>query len=274
MSNRNPVPVGVRLGRGSSLTIRGLVHAAERLDRSATGFVVLGTKSLGYEPSTIAGFLARRTSGLGLVVEAAVQRDHPYNIARRTASLDHLTQGRVGWWVREHDDETELGLGEASSWTSAPPRDRTEDAVIAVRALWRTWPADAVVGDVESNVFTRAERIRHADHDGIFTTAGPLTVPTTPQGEPVVFGPGSSDVRVGADGVAVVAVDGIDDAIASGVAGLVVEIDDVDLWIRVLPNLVARGVVKARTDKTTLRQYLGVDLPAEPDLSTRRPAFI
>lgn len=273
MSNRNPVPVGVRLGPGSSLTTRGLVHAAEKLDRSATGFVVLGAATSGYEPSTVAGFLARRTSGLGLVVEAAVQRDHPYNIARRTASLDHLTKGRVGWWVLDSDSTTELGLGESSSWAQASPRDRAEDAVTAVRALWRTWPADAVVGDVESNVFTRAEDIRYADHDGIFTTAGPLTVPTTPQGEPVVFGPGSSDLRVATTGFVTVTIDGIDDAIASGATGLVVDIDDVDRWTRLLPDLVARGVVKARTDETTLRQYLGVDLPAEPDLSTRRPAF-
>jgi alkanesulfonate monooxygenase SsuD/methylene tetrahydromethanopterin reductase-like flavin-dependent oxidoreductase (luciferase family) len=273
VSNRNSVPVGVRLGRGSSLTTRGLVHAAEKLDRSATGFVVLGAKTLGYEPSTIAGFLARRTTGLGLVVEAAVQRDHPYNIARRTASLDHLSKGRIGWWAQAEDSSTELGLGERSSWTSAPPQDRIEDAVTAVRVLWRTWPADSVIGDVESNVFARSENIRRADHHGIFTTAGPLTVPTTPQGEPVVFGPGSSDLRIGTTGFAIVGVDDIDDAIASGATGLVVDIDDVDRWTRLLPDLVARGVVKARTGETTLRRYLNVEKPASPDLSTRRPAF-
>ncbi|SNS65557.1 LLM class flavin-dependent oxidoreductase [Rhodococcoides kyotonense] len=273
MSNRNPVPVGVRLSSGSSLTIRGLTHTVGVLDRSATGFVVLGTEVAGLEPSAVAGFVARRTSGLGLVVDAAVQRDHPYNIARRTASLDHLSRGRVGWWVLGYSSDTELGLGQRSSWVDASAQARTEDAVTAVRALWRTWPAEAVVGDVASNVFTRAEDIRHADHDGIFTTAGPLTVPTTPQGEPVVFGSHGADVTVGPTGFATVTVDGIDDALASGATGMVVEIDDVARWTRVLADLVARGSVKPRDGVTTLRDYLGVCVPAEPDLFSRRPAF-
>lgn len=270
-----PVPVGVRLRATATATTREAARAIEALDDTATGFVVLGTSSSGLEASVLANFVAHRTSGIGLVVEAAAQRDHPYNIARRTASLDHLSGGRAGWWVLPHDPATELGLGLRSSWVDSPPTDRTLDAVIAVRALWRTWPVDTIIGDIASNIFTRAEDIRHADHDGIFTTAGPLTVPTTPQGEPVIFGPEGSDLTTGApDSFVSVGIDGIEEALDAGATGLVVDVDDVDAWAReVLPSLITRGIVYARQRVSTLRQYLDAEVPAEPDLSARRPAF-
>lgn len=270
-----PVPVGVRLRPAATATTRDAARAIEVLDDTATGFVVLGTSSSGLEASALANFVAHRTSGIGLVVEAAAQRDHPYNIARRTASLDHLSGGRAGWWVLPHDPAIELGLGLRSSWVESPPTARTLDAVIAVRALWRTWPVDTIVGDVASNIFTRAEDIRHADHNGIFTTAGPLTVPTTPQGEPVIFGPVGSDFSTGTpDGFVSVGADGVEDALESGATGLVVEVDDVDSWTGdILPTLLKRGIVHARQRVSTLRQYLDADVPAEPNLSTRRPAF-
>ncbi|WP_230595759.1 LLM class flavin-dependent oxidoreductase [Rhodococcoides fascians] len=269
------VPVGVRLRDVPSGGVAELARAASALDASGTGFVVLGTQVGGLDPSTVASFLARRTSGLGLVVEAAPQRDHPYNIARRVASLDHLTRGRAGWWVLSDDDSTELGLGVRSSWVDAPRSTRNPDAVTAVRALWRTWPAAAVVGDVESNIFTRAEDIRYADHRGVFTTAGPLTVPTTPQGEPVIFGPGTSDIAVEGDtAFASVSVDAIGSALDAGASGVVVDVHDLDAWLHdVLPGLIQDGVVRPRRSTTTLRGYLNIGLPAEPDLSANRPVY-
>lgn len=275
MSDRVPVPVGVRLRAVSAHGVREVARAAATLDESATGFVVLGLAVGGLDPSTLASYLARRTTGIGVVVEAAAQRDHPYNIARRTASLDHLTRGRAGWWVLPHDPRTELGLGLRSSWVDASAEDRTLDAVTAVRALWRTWPASSVVGDVASNVFTRAHEIRHADHVGIFSTAGPLTVPTTPQGEPVIFGPGSSDLATDhPEGVVTAAPEDVDDAVQAGAAAVVVDTDDVDRWVNSqLPPLIDRGVVRPRPPSATLRGYLGIGVPTEPDLSSRRPAF-
>lgn len=269
-SSRSSVPVGVRL-RGVR-TASDVVRAAARLDKSATGFLVLGTSTAGLDGSTVASSLARRTTGLGLVVEAAAQRDHPFNIARRTASLDHLTGGRAGWWVLEHDPATELGLGERSSWVDAPPRERAADAVAAVRALWRTWPVESVVGDTASNVFTRAEDIRHADHDGIFRSAGPSTVPTTPQGEPVIFGSDGADAR--SSDFRSVSVDAVEEHLDSGARGIVVDVDDVDTWTaETLPSLIERGYLRPRQRTSTLRGYLGLGLLTEPDVSTHRPAF-
>ncbi|MCC3313854.1 LLM class flavin-dependent oxidoreductase [Nocardia africana] len=156
------------------------------LDDSGIDFVVLRPDSatVRFDPSVAAAVLARHTRSVGLVVAAAPLRDHPYNLARRLGSIDHASGGRVGWLVLLGDPAAADGR---SVWTSAPRGDVPADAVRAVRELWESWPADAVVDDRERGVFAESARIRYVDHAGAHSITGPLNIPEPPQVKPPVF---------------------------------------------------------------------------------------
>ncbi len=291
---------------------------ADRLDRSGVSHVVLGldrtTAAAPVSPSpTIAGtFLARRTRHVGIAVLASPQRDHPYNIARRVASLDHVSQGRAAWLTAGHDSSTSLGLEGASAWADAPlDATATADAVTAVRRLWRSWPASTLDDDPD---VAHTIDIPYADHVGVFSTRGPLTVPTTPQGEPLVIwalataqevAPAleSADVVIveerdlgavleayrsrgpGGD-VPLIHVRAGDAPVAAlidrwsrepFVSGLVLDATSGSLTGRldelaVLPSQAWRPVDVSRPP-TTLRDRLGVPRRLEPDLSQNPTAF-
>ncbi|MFC6012179.1 LLM class flavin-dependent oxidoreductase [Nocardia lasii] len=274
------------------------------LDAAGIGYVVLGAdRATGTAESlspALAGTLfARHSHGLGIVAAASPQRDHPYNIARRLGSLDHLTHGRAGWLALREDRATTLGQGHGS-WTDRPvDAAGVADAVTAVRALWRTWPIETL---------TRADDsvVRYADHTGEYPTTGPLNVPTTPQGEPVVwwrYERGDDPARVAVADVVLVDPDDLDAELPAAVhrhvrleasdlaprtGNPLAELPDIhgvairvdlpalpDFLDRTLPALADAGLLRLRpSDETrTLRAHLGIDRRKEPDLSRHRPVF-
>jgi alkanesulfonate monooxygenase SsuD/methylene tetrahydromethanopterin reductase-like flavin-dependent oxidoreductase (luciferase family) len=175
----------------SALLGTGLGELPRLIDASGASYAVIGadraegTGSPSASPTVAGTLLARRTGGLGIVVAASPQRDHPYNVARRAASLDHISAGRSGLLVLSRDRSLDLGIGERSAWA---PGDlaaaQLADALTATRKLWRTWPVESLDADP---AVVRSAQLAYADHVGVFSTKGPLNVPTTPQGEPVVF---------------------------------------------------------------------------------------
>lgn len=278
------------------------------LDDSGASYVVLGAgRSSGgwsFSPTVIATVLARRTERIGLVVAGSPQRDHPYNLARRVASVDHISAGRAGLLALVHDRSIDAGIGNGSSWVDRSIR-RTElaDALLAVRTLWRTWPISSLDPDP---AIARAAELPFADHVGVFSTKGPLNVPTTPQGEPLVFW--SADRSDFADRFAtasiadVVLIDA--DDLDAEVFGLADETENVRLHVRVraaaeaqtlskLPNLdgfllqpdanqlhsVLTSDIRALagdgtpSPATTLRDRLEIPRRIEPDLSDHDLAF-
>ncbi|MFT4043510.1 MAG: LLM class flavin-dependent oxidoreductase [Gordonia sp. (in: high G+C Gram-positive bacteria)] len=137
----------------------------------------------GIDPTIAAITLAQYIYRAGLIVAAAPQRDHPYNLARRLASLDHATRGRIGLAIATTDPAAPDG----SPWTTASPDIAAADAVVAIRDLWRSFPVDAIVADHQTGVFSHSERIVAIDHRGAFDITGPLQVPTSPQLLPPVL---------------------------------------------------------------------------------------
>ncbi|WP_328396418.1 LLM class flavin-dependent oxidoreductase [Nocardia sp. NBC_00416] len=185
------------------LTRTGFGEVPELLDASGVGYIVLGADrraagGASLNPALLGTVFARRTRGLGIVAAAAPQRDHPFNIARRLASLDHLTRGRAGWLALRSDAHLALGATRHGSWAPAGGPVGAEllaDAVTAARALWRTWPLESLTRASAAIDRTPDVEVRYADHTGAFATTGPLNVPTTPQGEPIVcweYEPGDS----------------------------------------------------------------------------------
>ncbi len=140
--------------------------------------------------SAAAAVLLARTVAARVLVPAPPRRDHPYNLARRVASLGHLSTGRSGVVFGPEDhagasgDPWSVSTGGVAADTS--PAGRAVAAARAVRALERSWPLDSVVGDRESGIFVRSDEIEHVDVEGVFRIAGPLTVPEPPHGPSVI----------------------------------------------------------------------------------------
>ena len=188
-----PFVVGIEIPSAELVAALGatLASFADGLERSGAAYAIIGADRAedgsvpSLSPTVAGGLLARRTKNIGLVVAASPRRDHPYNIARRVASVDHVGAGRVGLLPLRRDRALDLGVGEGSSWVAGPiGAAELADAITAIRKLWRTWPIETLDPDP---AVSEAAVIRFADHTGVFGTKGPLNSPTTPQGEPLVF---------------------------------------------------------------------------------------
>jgi FMN-dependent oxidoreductase (nitrilotriacetate monooxygenase family) len=147
------------------------------------------------EPITVLAALAVSTSRIGLIATASTTYTEPFNLARQFASLDHMSGGRIGWnIVTSWMVAAARNYGAAGQVSHADRYDRGEEFVEVVKALWDSWADDAVLDDRASGLYAKRERIRPINHRGEhFRVAGPLNVPRSPQGRPVLVQAGSSD---------------------------------------------------------------------------------
>jgi FMN-dependent oxidoreductase (nitrilotriacetate monooxygenase family) len=146
------------------------------------------------EPVTLLAALAASTERIGLIATSSTTYAHPYDVARRFASLDHLSGGRAGWnIVTSAGDQLARNYGFE---TQAKHEDRyagAEEFVDVVTRLWDSWDDDARIVDKEAGVFIDDARVHAIDHRGDrFAVEGPLDVPRSPQGRPVRVQAGSS----------------------------------------------------------------------------------
>ncbi len=146
------------------------------------------------DPLTILPIMAAATQHLGLGATLSTTFHHPYHLARTLASLDLLSGGRACWNIVTSSTDFEarnFGLPEL------PDKDLRyeygEEVVEACCALWGCWDADALVMDKASGLFIDPDRVRYADYEGKHVrTRGPLSIPPSPQGRPVLMQAGSS----------------------------------------------------------------------------------
>lgn len=278
---------------------------AARLEDAGVSYWVIGAgrgevnevASVSLEPSLLATIAARHSTRLGLVIAAAPHRDHPYNLARRLVSADHAARGRVGWLALDFDHSIALNAA-TDTWTGTDlDADHTSDAIAAVRALWRTWPLDSVVGDLDSGVFADVTRIRRANVRNRYQITGPLNVPGSVQGDLPVWRQAGPDADGGGADLLIVE-DG--DPIPTGV-GVVIRLRSPDrveavlagssgwpsvagILLRLAPaelDHVLEHVLPAAREKGlpgdpaagTLRERLGLALPERPDLSGNPTVF-
>ena len=138
--------------------------------------------------------IARVTEHVGLVATQSSSFQHPYNIARSTASLDYVSGGRAAWNVVATRNPTVAGLFGLGDLPSHHDRyARAEEAVQIALALWESWEPDALVTDQASGTFADAERIHPISFKGdYFDVEGALQVPRSPQGRPVLLQAGGS----------------------------------------------------------------------------------
>src|SRR5579863_1514077 len=146
------------------------------------------------DPMMVLPVMARATQHLGLGATLSTTFFNPYHLARMLGSLDHLSHGRACWNVVTSTMDFEahnFGMGELPA--KDVRYDRADEVVEACCALWDCWQEDALVMDKESGLFIDPEKVRYANYEGRYVrTRGPLTIPRSPQGRPVLMQAGSS----------------------------------------------------------------------------------
>jgi FMN-dependent oxidoreductase (nitrilotriacetate monooxygenase family) len=157
------------------------------LKRSAT--------ATSFDPLTLLPALAVVTERLGLIATASTTYNEPYHIARKFASLDHLSGGRAGWnLVTTSNPEAALNFGLDQDVEHGERYRRGREFFEVVTGLWDSWADDAFVMDVESGIFFDPEKLHVLGHKGEhFSVRGPLNVARPIQGWPVIVQAGASE---------------------------------------------------------------------------------
>jgi FMN-dependent oxidoreductase (nitrilotriacetate monooxygenase family) len=147
------------------------------------------------EPMTLLPALAVVTKHIGLVTTASTTYNEPFNIARKFATLDLISDGRAGWNVVTSWSEAEAKNFNREQHVDYDTRyARAAEFVEVVTGLWDSWEADAFPLDKQSGRFFDESKMHVLDHKGrFFSVRGPLNVGRLPQGHPVVVQAGASD---------------------------------------------------------------------------------
>jgi FMN-dependent oxidoreductase (nitrilotriacetate monooxygenase family) len=135
------------------------------------------------------------TKHLGFVVTVTLSYEPPFPFARRMSTLDHLTEGCIGWnVVTGYLDSAAKGLGQTGQRTHDERYAVAEDYMAVVYKLWEgSWADDAVVANVEKGVFTRPDRVRRVRHEGPYFQLDALHLSEpSPQRTPVLYQAGTS----------------------------------------------------------------------------------
>jgi alkanesulfonate monooxygenase SsuD/methylene tetrahydromethanopterin reductase-like flavin-dependent oxidoreductase (luciferase family) len=151
-------------------------------------------KVVKFEPMTILSALAAVTRNLGLVATSTTTYNEPYTLARQFASLDQISGGRSGWnLVTSNNEGDALNYSREQHMAHADRYERAIEFADIVTGLWDSWDEDAFVRDKESGVNFDPAKQHVLDHKGAhFQVKGPLNVPCSPQGRPVVVQAGAS----------------------------------------------------------------------------------
>ena len=148
-----------------------------------------------FDPLTLLPALAMATRHLGLIATASTTFEPAYTIARRFASLDHISEGRAGWnLVTTANPDAALNFGMDDQMPHAERYARAREFYDVVTGLWDSWADDAFVRDVDSGIYFDPARMHVLDHKGKYLKVrGPLNVARPVQGWPVVVQAGASD---------------------------------------------------------------------------------
>ena len=148
-----------------------------------------------FEPMTLLSALAVATERIGLIATSSTTFDEPYHVARRFASLDHISGGRAGWnVVTTSNPDAALNFGLDEHVEHAERYGRAREFFDVVTGLWDSWADDAFTRDVADGVYFDPEKLHVLNHKGShFSVRGPLNIARPVQGWPVIVQAGASD---------------------------------------------------------------------------------
>jgi FMN-dependent oxidoreductase (nitrilotriacetate monooxygenase family) len=148
-----------------------------------------------FEPFTLLSALSQVTERIGLVATASTTFDQPFHIARRFASLDHLSNGRSGWnIVTTSNPDAALNFGMDDHMEHDERYARAREFYDVVTGLWDSWADDAFIRDAEQGIYFDPSRLHTLDHKGKYLSVrGPLHIARPVQGWPVIVQAGASE---------------------------------------------------------------------------------
>ncbi len=165
-----------------------------RVNDNPPGSLSHSNRNVELEPLTLLSALAPMTQHIGLVCTASTTYNEPYHVARKFASLDHISGGRAGWNIVTSWSEQEAWNFSRESHLDYDTRyERAREFVDVVTGLWDSWEADAFVHDKASGQFYDPAKLHVLHHKGQhFQVRGPLSVRPTPQGRPLLVQAGAN----------------------------------------------------------------------------------
>jgi FMN-dependent oxidoreductase (nitrilotriacetate monooxygenase family) len=195
-----------RIAKDASIDIDYYIAQAQEAERGLfDAFFIVDSQFInaGYpphylnrlEPLTLLSAVATHTRNVGLVATMSSTYNSPFNLARRTLSLDHISGGRAGWnVVTSFDSQVSKNFGLDEHLDYATRYGRALEFVQVAQGLWDSYEEDAFPADVERGVFLDADKLHALDHVGEhFKVAGPMNLSRSPQGQPVIFQSGMSE---------------------------------------------------------------------------------
>jgi alkanesulfonate monooxygenase len=167
------------------LAVLNMPMAALRRSGTATSF----------EPMTLLSALSMVTERIGLIATGSTTFDEPYHVARRFASLDHISNGRAGWnIVTTSNPDAALNFGFTEHVEHDERYHRAREFYDVVTGLWDSWADDAWLRDQQSGLFFDPAGLHVLDHKGEqFAVRGPLNIARPVQGWPVIVQAGASE---------------------------------------------------------------------------------
>ena len=153
-----------------------------------------GVRVVKFDLIPIVMAMAMSTKNLGIGATYSTTYHEPFHIARLFATLDHMTNGRVGWnVVTSLNDEEAQNFGLENHLDHDQRYDQADEVMEAIEGLWDTWADDAIILDKDKGIFADPNKVRRLEYEGSYVKSrGPLTVPRPPQGHPVVMQAGQS----------------------------------------------------------------------------------
>lgn len=147
------------------------------------------------EPTVLLTAVALATRHIGVIATASSTYNDPFNLARRFSSLDHISGGRAAWnVVTNAGDAAAQNFGLAGAPRHVDRYARADEFIDVTLKLWDSWEDDAVIGHAASGRFADPHKVHSIDFVGEhFSVKGPLNLPRSPQGRPVLVQAGSSE---------------------------------------------------------------------------------
>ncbi len=195
----------------ANFNLKALVHYAQRLEEGkfdaffmADHLAVLNmpiealkrsATITSFDPLTLLPALAMMTEHLGLIATASTTFEPPYTVARRFASLDHISGGRAAWnLVTTSNPDAALNFGMDEHMEHGDRYRRAREYFDVVTGLWDSFADDAFIRDVDSGIFWDPSKMHRLDHEGEFLKVrGPLNIARPVQGWPVIVQAGASE---------------------------------------------------------------------------------
>lgn len=148
-----------------------------------------------FEPVTLWAALSQVTQHIGFVATASTTYEDPYTLARKFASLDHISKGRAAWNLVTTASKEAAGNFGLPEHPDADTRyRRANEFVEVVKGLWNSFEDDAFLRDKASGIYFDPAKVHQLNHEGeFFNVRGPLNIERSPQGHPVIVQAGQSE---------------------------------------------------------------------------------